>query len=128
MAGLVETTAVDLVEAIAPRHADLVTTFASPLPVAVIAHVLGVPGRAPAGFRALSEQFMEAQNSPDPAVLEAAKVPIYAIFRDEMACAGDCWPPAPCVEGDEAPGDGRVPDDLLTSLLVAPARRPPVHG
>src|SRR4029079_2973806 len=82
-------------------------------------HVLGVPADRRTGFRALSEQFMEAQNSPDPSVLEAAKVPIYDIFRDEMALRRRLLAAGATVEGSDPPRDGRVPDDLLTSLLSA---------
>jgi cytochrome P450 len=120
MAPLVQDVAVGLAEAMVPAgRAELVGAFASPLPVAIIAHVLGVPPEHRAGFRALSEQFMEAQNSPDPAVLEAAKVPIYDIFRDEMALRRRLLADGATVAGDEPPEAGRVPDDLLTSLLVA---------
>ena len=117
---LVEQIAIELADGMAPAgHADLVTSFASPLPVAIIAHVLGVPQQHLAGFRALSEQFMDAQNSPDPSVLEAAKVPIYDIFRDEMAIRRRLLDAGATVEGTDPPADGRVPDDLLTSLLTA---------
>ena len=120
MAPLVEQMATDLAEAMAPAgRGELLSAFASPLPVAVIAHVLGVPPERRSGFRGLSEQFMEAQNSPDPALLDAAKVPIYDIFRDEMAMRRELLDAGAVVQGSDPPEPGRVPDDLLTSLLTA---------
>ena len=120
MAPLVEQTARSLIDAMEPAGAtELVHSFASPMPVAVIAHVLGVPPKYRVGFRALSENFMEAQNSADPEVLEAAKDPIYEIFRDEMNDRRRLLANGAAVEGHDPPETTRVPDDLLTSLLVA---------
>lgn len=120
MQPLVEATAVALAERMAPAGAaDFVSEFAAPLPVIVIAEVLGVPADDRERFRALSEAFMAAQNSPDPEVLQAAKEPIYDIFRGEMQLRRELLAAGAVVEGDEPPQDGRVPDDLLTTLLVA---------
>lgn len=120
MAPLVDRVAVELADRLAPSGADdLVSAFASPLPVAVIAHVLGVPRQHRAGFRRLSEAFMDAQNSADPAVLDAAKQPIYDIFRDEMATRRNLLAAGARIEGSDPPEHDRVPDDLLTSLLTA---------
>jgi cytochrome P450 len=120
MAPLVERIATDLASAMAPSgQADLVEAFASALPVTVIAEILGVPAQHRPRFRGLSEQFMEAQNGADPAVLDAAKEPIYEIFRDEMALRRNLLDAGAVVSGEAAPAAGRVPDDLLTSLLTA---------
>jgi cytochrome P450 len=120
MEPLVQRIATELAHELAPRRAaDLVSEFASPLPVAVIAHVLGVPAEHRDGFRALSENFMNAQNSPDPAVLEAAKEPIYDIFRDEIDLRRRLLSSGAKIDGHEPPDHSRVPDDLLTSLLTA---------
>ncbi|QKW33056.1 cytochrome P450 [Actinomadura sp. NAK00032] len=104
-------TAGDLVDGFAAGgRADLCEAFAVPLPVLVIAKILGVPSADRADFKAWSDQFMAGQNAADPTVQGAARAKIDAYFGGILA------------ERRETLGSGgpeALPDDLLTALLTA---------
>jgi cytochrome P450 len=90
---------------------ELISQFASPLPMNVISHVLGVPPERRADFKAWSDDFMAAQNNADPAVQAAARAKIDDFFDDELTSRRKRL---------SATEHGQpLPDDALTSLLRA---------
>ncbi|SNS52908.1 Cytochrome P450 [Actinomadura meyerae] len=104
-------TAAGLVDGFAADgRADLCEAFAVPLPVLVIAKILGVPAADRDDFKAWSDQFMAGQNAADPAVQGAARAKIDAYFGGILASRRETL----AARGPEA-----LPDDLLTALLTA---------
>ncbi|TDC80563.1 cytochrome P450 [Actinomadura sp. 7K507] len=104
-------TAAGLVDGFAhDGRADLCESFAIPLPVLVIAKILGVPAADRADFKEWSDQFMAGQNAADPAVQGAARAKIDAYFGAILAQRRESL----AARGREA-----LPDDLLTALLTA---------
>jgi len=102
---------------------DLHDDIACPLPVLVIANVLGVPTDQIAQFKEWSDRQVEAMGSSDPAAAADNRAQIDAFFLDQLnqrradlARAGlalDDW-------SDDALGDA-VSDDVMSGLLVASA-------
>ncbi|HZJ07803.1 MAG TPA: cytochrome P450 [Nocardioidaceae bacterium] len=92
--------------------ADLMSDFASLLPTIIVARMIGVPMGDIAAFKTWSDDFMASQNSSDPEVQASARARIDDYFRVQLtqrraeiaASAGD---------------DATLPDDILTSLLLA---------
>jgi cytochrome P450 len=105
------------------RAGDLHDDIACPLPVLVIANVLGVPTDQIAQFKEWSDRQVEAMGSSDPAAAAQNRAQIDAFFLDQLdqrrrdlAAAGlepDDW-------GDHVLGDA-VADDVMSGLLVASA-------
>ncbi|MPY63764.1 cytochrome P450 family protein [Streptomyces spongiae] len=97
-------TADQLLDAIAPHEntADLITTFAAPLPITVICDLLGVPQADRQDFRAWTDVLM--MMAPDPAQPARAKeagVSLLTYFTHLIA------------------GKRTTPDDDLLSALIA---------
>ncbi|MGA9276603.1 cytochrome P450 [Ilumatobacter sp.] len=100
---------------------DLHDDIACPLPVLVIANVLGVPTDQIAQFKLWSDRQVEAMGSQDPAAAAENRAQIDAFFteqldnrRADLAAAGiapDDW-------NEDALGDS-VSDDVMSGLLVA---------
>lgn len=103
------------------RRGDLHDAVACPLPVLVIARVLGVPTDRIAQFKEWSDRQVEAMNSADPEATAATRAELDAFFteqlderRDTLADAG-----VPVDEWSVDQLDDVVPDDVISGLLVA---------
>jgi cytochrome P450 len=104
-------TAGDLIDGFAgDGRADLCASFAVPLPVLVIAEILGVPASDQADFKDWSDRFMAGQNAADPAVQGAARAEIDGYFTGVLERRREIL---------AADGPDALPDDLLTALLAA---------
>lgn len=107
----ITTTAGGLIDGFAGAgRADLCEAFAIPLPVLVIAKILGVPSADQADFKDWSDRFMAGQNAADPAVQGAARAQIDGYFAGVLGRRRTVL----AEDGPEA-----LPDDLLTALLTA---------
>ncbi len=105
------------------RRADLHDDLACPLPVLVIANVLGVPTSQIAQFKEWSDRQVEAMGSQDPDAAAENRAQIDAFFvdqlderRDLLVTAGlspDDW-------SEQVLGDV-ISDDVMSGLLVASA-------
>jgi cytochrome P450 len=103
------------------QRADLHDDLACPLPVLVIANVLGVPTAQIAQFKAWSDRQVEAMGSEDPDAAADNRAQIDAFFlqqldqrRDLLVAAGltpDDW-------SEHVLGDV-ISDDVMSGLLVA---------
>ena len=103
------------------RQADLHDDLACPLPVLVIANVLGVPTGQIAQFKEWSDRQVEAMGSQDPDAAAENRAQIDAFFtgqlnerRAALGAAGlavDQW-------SEELLGDV-ISDDVMSGLLVA---------
>lgn len=99
----------DLIDAVrADGQADLIEALATPLPIIMISHFLGIPVERRAEFKSWSDEFMAAQNASDPAVQAAARAKIDDYFDAELDRR----------RAARAAGTA-LPDDVLTSLLDA---------
>jgi cytochrome P450 len=115
LTAFVEASAGALVDRFAAAgEVDLVGAFAVPLPLDVIAHVLGVPADRGAEFKAWSDEFMAGQNNADPEVQGAARAKIDAYFVEELGQRRGRLAAAPGADPMSV-----LPDDVLTSLLLA---------
>ncbi|TYK46802.1 cytochrome P450 [Actinomadura decatromicini] len=104
-------TAGDLIDGFAADgRADLCAAYAVPLPVLVIAKILGVPAAGVDEFKEWSDQFMAGQNAADPAVQGAARAKIDGYFSEVLEERRAVLASA---------GPDALPDDLLTALLTA---------
>ena len=102
---------------------DLHDDVACPLPVLVIANILGVPTDQIEQFKEWSDNQVEAMNSQDPEASAANRALIDEFFLEQLetrramlraaGLADDSW-------GQEHLGDV-VPDDVISGLLVASA-------
>ncbi|HTW99082.1 MAG TPA: cytochrome P450, partial [Acidimicrobiales bacterium] len=111
MEPFVRAAAEELVDGFASQgSADLCASFATPLPLIVIAQILGVPPERRNEFKQWSDEFMAGQNAADPAVQGRARGKIDAYFSEEL----DRRRAALAREGRAA-----LPDDVLTSLISA---------
>jgi cytochrome P450 len=110
----VRVTAQQLIDGCSSRRSvDLVDALAAPLPLLVIAHLLGVPAERVQEFKAWSDEFMEGQNNADPAVQGEARAKIDAFFTEELNLRRDL------LEGHAGDPLDVLGDDILTSLLLA---------
>ena len=103
------------------RRGDLHDAVACPLPVLVIARVLGVPTDRIAQFKAWSDRQVEAMNSSDPEATAATRAELDAFFtgqlddrRRALAAAGVSE-----AEWSEEHLDDVITDDVISGLLVA---------
>jgi cytochrome P450 len=100
---------------------DLHDDIACPLPVLVIAHVLGVPTDQIAQFKEWSDRQVEAMGSQDPDAATENRAQIDAFFLDQLdRRRSDLAASGLAVEdwSDEALGVA-VSDDVMSGLLVA---------
>ena len=103
------------------RHGDLHDDIACPLPVLVIARILGVPTARIDQFKEWSDRQVEAMGSSDPDAAAENRAQIDAFFteqldarRADLAAAGL----APEEWSADLLGDA-VSDDVMSGLLVA---------
>ena len=113
----------ELLDAMVARgtSGDLHDDLACPLPVIVIAHILGVPPADIEQFKEWSDRQVEAMNSPDPEVSKRSRQPIDAYFTAELERRRQMLRDAgldPTTAPAEVLGDV-VPDDVISGLLVA---------
>jgi cytochrome P450 len=97
-------------------HADLCAAFAIPLPVTIIAEILGVPADKGPEFKEWCDEFMAGQNAADPDVQGRARARIDAFFVHELARRRQMLA---TVDPGVNPVGTALPDDVLTALLVA---------
>jgi len=117
MADAIQGIAEGLVDGFADRgEADLIADFAMPLPVTVIAQMLGVPPERGDEFKAWSDDFMAGQNAADPEVQGRARARIDAFFTEELGRRRELL--AGAAEGVDPVGTV-LPDDILTSVMLA---------
>lgn len=112
----------ELLDAMEPKGAaDLHDDLACPLPVIVIAKILGVPPHDINDFKAWSDQSVAAMGSPDPHASDAPRAAIAAYFTGQLehrrgllrAQGHD-----PATAPPEVLGDA-IPDDVVSGMLVA---------
>jgi len=117
MADAIGAIAERLVDEFAGRgEADLIAEFAMPLPVTVIAEMLGVPAERGDEFKAWSDEFMAGQNAADPEVQGRARAQIDAFFTGELARRRALLAAA---DDGVDPVGSVLPDDILTSVMLA---------
>lgn len=92
---------------------ELISALAAPLPLLVIARILGVPAERVQEFKGWSNEFMEGQNNADPEVQGAARAKIDAFFDEELNRR------RALLEGHSGDPLAVLDDDVLTSLLLA---------
>jgi cytochrome P450 len=108
MAGRIETIAHDLLDAIHRRgEADLIDAFALPLPITVIAELLGIPAQDRRRFRAWSNALV-APNADDARTSKKA-VKARHLMQDLVGYLREVF----------AARRARPRDDLISSLLAA---------
>lgn len=119
MRDAVEAQAVELVEAMVRKGApaNLHDDLAVPLPVNVIAHMLGVPPESRGDFKRWSDETVVAMNSGDPEVSRRVRAVVAEFFgemiveRQELIAGAD--------QVDEAMLGDTLPDDLVSRLVLA---------
>lgn len=103
------------------RRGDLHDALACPLPVLVIAHILGVPTDDIAQFKAWSDEQLAAANAAD---IDASKRPREAMNAyllqqlEQRRAALHASGVDPATAGAESLGDV-VPDDVISGILLA---------
>ena len=100
---------------------DLHDDVACPLPVLVIAHVLGVPTDQITQFKEWSDRQVEAMNSSDPDAAKENRAQLDAFFLDQLERRRTMLRAAghdPATAPPEVLGDV-VPDDVISGLLLA---------
>jgi cytochrome P450 len=118
--GDIERLAHDLVDAMADRGSgNFQELFASPLPMTIIARMIGVPEADLPLFRRMCDDLTATYNVPDPAVSAAPRTRLDDYFQGHI----DRRRQTLRASGASAPGPehvgGVLPDDLLSRLVVA---------
>ncbi len=109
----------ELLDEMAPRgRGDLHDDLACPLPVLVIAHILGVPTDQIEQFKAWSDESVEAMNSADPAASARVRAVIHEFFDDQLDQRRRMLARAGAEPTAAALGEV-IPDDVMSGLLVA---------
>lgn len=103
------------------RTADLHDALACPLPVIVIAHILGVPPADIDRFKSWSDAQLAAANAADPQASVASRTAINDYLLDQLdrrrlALRVDGVDPD--TAGAEVLGEA-IPDDVISGILVA---------
>ncbi|SDI19909.1 cytochrome P450 family protein [Nonomuraea jiangxiensis] len=116
--GPVQRIADELLDAIEPLgRADLISSYAAPLPISVICELLGIPPGDRADFRAWSDALI----TPDPARPEGMKQAIGEMVRfvGRLIARKRAHPADDLISGLIAARDGgdRLSEDELTSLV-----------
>lgn len=95
---------------------DLYRDFASPVPITVVADLLGVEAELQSSFREWAAEFVRATTAGDKAGEEASRGKINAYFTQRLADRRDLLERAP----------GEAPDDVVNILVTAvhPEGRP----
>ena len=103
------------------RRADLHDDVACPLPVLVIADILGVPTDQIAQFKEWSDRQVEAMGNQDPAAAAENRAQIDAFFTSQLDLRRRDLADAGVAEQDwsEVHLGEVVPDDVMSGLLVA---------
>jgi cytochrome P450 len=105
------------------RRTDLHDDLACPLPVLVIANVLGVPTAQIAQFKTWSDRQVEAMGSKDPDATADNRAQIDAFFLEQLDERRTLLATAGITQGDwseDVLGDV-ISDDVMSGLLVASA-------
>ena len=112
----------ELLDAMEARgHGDLHDDLACPLPVLVIAKILGVPTADLAKFKQWSDEQLASVNSPDREAAAAPRKAMNDYFLDQLALRRDALAAAghdPELAPPEVLGDV-IEDDVMSGLLVA---------
>jgi len=119
----------ELLDKLVPKgQGDLHDDFARPLPVKVMATVLGLPFSGLDDYRRLTDFFLTSQfNEPDPTIGAQMISELYEFFDDQFALreqkltAANVTEPTMSVVGDI------LSDDLLSVLIVAKYRGEPLN-
>jgi cytochrome P450 len=98
---------------------DLHDLFACPLPTIVIATLLGIPPTELAQFKQWSDDLVATFNDPDPAAIEAIRVPMAAYFQARIDERRALLADADVTEPDETHLGTIVPNDLISGFVVA---------
>jgi cytochrome P450 len=103
------------------RRGDLHDDIACPLPVLVIAHILGVPTDRIAQFKEWSDKQVEAMNSSDPNASAENRAHLDAFFTEQLDTRRDALRAAGVATSDWSAEhlDDVIPDDVISGLLVA---------
>ena len=101
------------------REGDLHDLYACPLPVIVIAKLLGVPPADLAQFKQWSDDLVACFNSPDPHAPDAIRAELDAYFQVAIDERRAMLVGAGIVEPDEEHLGTIVPHDLISGFVVA---------
>ncbi len=114
----------ELLDLMAERgRGDLHDDLACPLPVLIIAKILGVETADLGRFKQWSDDQLDAANSQDPRAGEEARTAIRDYFVDQIERRRDRLRSAgldPATAGEEVLDDV-LPDDVISGLIVADA-------
>jgi cytochrome P450 len=110
---------IDNMVALPEQRGDLHDLYACPLPVIVIAKLLGVPPTEVAQFKQWSDDLVACFNSPDPRAPDAIRAEMGAYFQTFIDARRTALRAAVVDEpGEEHLGDV-VPNDLVSGFVVA---------
>ena len=110
---------VDDMALVSARRGDLHDLLACPLPVIVIAKLLGVPPTEVAQFKQWSDDLVACFNSPDPHAPDAIRAELNAYFQTFIDDRRSRLVAAGVTEPDESHLGTVVPNDLIGGFVVA---------
>lgn len=110
---------VDDMARVPQRSGDLHDLLACPLPVIVIAKLLGVPPHEVAQFKQWSDDIVAQFNSPDPHAPDAVRAEMGAYFQAFIEERRRLLADAGVDEPDESHLGSVVPNDLVSGFVIA---------
>ena len=113
------TALVDEMATVPSRRGDLHDLLACPLPVIVIAKLLGVPPTELAQFKQWSDDLVACFNSPDPTAPDAIRAELNAYFQSFIDDRRSLLAAAGVDEPDESHLGTVLPNDLIGGFVVA---------
>jgi cytochrome P450 len=98
---------------------DLHDLFACPLPVIVIARLLGIPPTEVAQFKQWSDDLVATFNDPTPGADQAIRIPMAAYFQERIDQRRALLADANVDEPSEEHLGTVIPNDLISGFVVA---------